>query len=65
MMMYGGAEGYSGCLRCFNYVHFLHGGFPHVSRVRSIFLFDIVSDGGEVLCMYCVLYGVPRLLAIR
>jgi hypothetical protein len=49
-MTYGGAEGYSGSLGCFNYVHTLRGSFPHVSGVCSI-------DGGKVL-VYIVLCSV-------
>jgi hypothetical protein len=48
MMMYSGAERYSGSLRCFNCVHILRGNFPHVSSVCSIFFFDVMSDGGNV-----------------
>jgi hypothetical protein len=64
--MYHGAKGYPGSLHRCNYMHILHGGFPHVSGVCSIFFFDIVSDSGKVLCiLYCVLYILPRLLTIR
>jgi hypothetical protein len=31
MMIYRGAEGYSGGLRCFNFVHILCAGLPHVN----------------------------------
>jgi hypothetical protein len=47
-MMCPGTEGYSGSLRCFNYVHILRASFPHVSDVCSIFFFDVMSDGGKV-----------------
>jgi hypothetical protein len=48
--MYRGAEGYSGSLRCFNYVHIrvLRGIFPHVSGVCFDFFTD-ASDGGKFL----------------
>jgi hypothetical protein len=56
-MMYRWAEGYSGSLRCFNYVHILGGSFPHLSGVCSVFFYDVVSDGGKVF-VYIVLYSV-------
>lgn len=66
MVMYHGAEGYSGSLHCCNYVHILSGGFLHVNGVCSILFFDVMSDCGKVLCIfYGVLYRVSCLLAIR
>jgi hypothetical protein len=29
------------------FTYILRGGFPHVSGVYSVFLFDVVSDGGK------------------
>jgi hypothetical protein len=66
MVIYQGVEEYSGNLRCCTYVRLLHGGFLHVSVGSSIFFFDVVSDGGKVLCiLYGVLYRVPYFIAFR
>jgi hypothetical protein len=62
-MMYFGAEGYSGGRRCFNYVHILHGSFLHVSDACPIFFFGVSCV--TMVKILCVLYRVPRLLAIR
>jgi hypothetical protein len=48
-------RGFLGVCIVFNYVHILHGSFPRVSGVCSVFLFDVMSDGGKVSCIYCVL----------
>jgi hypothetical protein len=58
-MIYRGAEGYSGSLRCFTYVHVLHESFPRLNGVRvcSTSLFDVVSNGGKIV-VYIVLYSV-------
>ena len=57
MMMYSGVNGYSGSLRCFDYVHILRVTFTHESVVYSIFFFDVVSEGCAVslyilLCLF-------------
>jgi hypothetical protein len=33
------------------FIYILRGSFPHVNFVCSIFLFDVVRDGGKVFCI--------------
>jgi hypothetical protein len=65
-MVYNDVSQSRGVSIVFNYVHILCGGFPHISDVRPIFLFNVVGDDSKVLCiLHYVLYRVPCLLAIR